>query len=183
VTLYTTPTAESPKAANWVRDSVVTDGMHGKRPADQVKMAAWSPDGKWLALTANWGQDFYHLWLVGVEDGVVTGRPQPIRKIQACEISWRFDSAELVFTERDNECEQAGTVKRADYRKPAEQTSIEIGGAADPTWAGGLSPEALAAAGDAAGGGADSADAGDGEDGNAPADAGDAGDSGEPVVG
>ena len=98
-----------------MRDAVVTDKMHGNRQGDEVKMAAWSPDGKWLALSANWGQDFFHLWLVGVEDGLVTGRPQPIRKIQACELAWRFDTGELVFTERDNACEQPGEVKRAAF--------------------------------------------------------------------
>ena len=78
-----------------------------------------------------------------------------------------------MFTERDNKCEQPGAVKRAAFQKPADQTTIEIAGASNPTWAGALPEEALAAAGAAAG------DAGQGADGAAPADEGTAPADGE----
>jgi hypothetical protein len=69
--------------------------------------AAISPDGKQLAVAANFGADFFRLYLTKPGDFALSAaRATPIR---ACKIAWRGDSKELVVQASGGGCNDDGS--------------------------------------------------------------------------
>jgi beta-lactam-binding protein with PASTA domain len=116
---YTSQTPESANAAAWTSAGFVTDGLHGAENAgEQVTMAAFSPNGKRLAVAANWGDGIFRVWLVPVSGSVIGSKATRLPRVRACELAWRPDSAELVVAWRDNSCDGTGQVIRVDVKNP-----------------------------------------------------------------
>ncbi len=116
---YTSQTPESANAAAWTSAGFVTDGLHGAENAgEQVTMAAFSPNGKRLAVAANWGDGIFRVWLVPVNGSVIGSTATRLPRVRACELAWRPDSAELVIAWRDNSCDGTGQVIRVDVKNP-----------------------------------------------------------------
>ena len=86
---------------DWVWQGLVTDKMHGTKPGEGILFAAFSPDGKTVALVANWGVQNTSLFKIftAAWAGGQLGTPTPVAPaIRACEVAWRSDSQELVVT-------------------------------------------------------------------------------------
>ena len=78
--LYTSATPNSPRAADWVDQGLITDTMHGDRPRDQVLSSAFSPDGTRLAFSANWKDGAFKLFTLPVNaDGTFAEEAEPCR--------------------------------------------------------------------------------------------------------
>jgi beta-lactam-binding protein with PASTA domain len=123
----------SPNASSWKSLGLVTAGLHGKRATDAVWSAAFRPDGKRLAISANWGSDFFHLFLLPVS-GTHIGKPLSLPRIESCELAWRPDGLELALVQRDATCAQFGTVVRVDVAHPGRRSVLTMLGAANPAW-------------------------------------------------
>jgi Tol biopolymer transport system component len=120
---YNAAQPNSGNAADWSRQGPITDRMHTPHKRDQVLSAAFSPDGTQLAFTANWRGPFT-LWLAPVKGGVVGQKAKPVTRIPACELAWRPDGRELVVSQRDASCDQAGRIARVDPANPGAQTTL-----------------------------------------------------------
>ena len=102
-------------------------------PTDAVWSAAFRPDGKRLAISANWGSGFFHLFLVPVS-GTHLGKALSLPRIQGCELSWRPDGQELALVQRDATCSQFGTIVRVEVAHPDERSVLTKLGAENPAW-------------------------------------------------
>ena len=123
----------SPNASSWKSLGLVTSKLHGKRATDAVWSAAFRPDGKRLAVSANWGSDFFHLFLLPVS-GTHIGKPVSLPRIESCELAWRPDGLELALVQRDATCSQFGTIVRVDVAHPGRRSVLTKLGAANPAW-------------------------------------------------
>lgn len=131
--LYTAKTPASPNAADWTDQGLITDSLHGTKRGEQVFYSAWTPDGKSIAFTANWGRDFAFLHVSPVKTGILEP-PKKFPDVRACEIAWRPDGLQLAFARRGATCDDVGEVVIVDPAKPKEQTVIRAGGG-NPAWA------------------------------------------------
>jgi Tol biopolymer transport system component len=131
--LMHTTQPSSPNASSWKSLGLVTAGLHAKRATDAVWSAAFRPDGKRLAVSANWGSDFFHLFLLPVS-GTHIGKPVSLPRIESCELAWRPDGLELALVQRDATCTQFGTIVRVDVAHPGRRSVLTKLGAANPTW-------------------------------------------------
>ena len=123
----------SPNASTWHSLGLVTKGLHGKRATDAVWSAAFRPDGKRLAVSANWGADYFHLFLLPVH-GTRIGKPVSLPRIESCELAWRPDGLELAIVQRDATCSQFGTIVRVEVAHPGRRSVLTKLGASNPAW-------------------------------------------------
>ena len=112
---------------------LVTRPFHGTRATDAVWSAAFRPDGQRLALSANWGSTYFHLFLLPVH-GAKLGKPISLPRIESCELAWRSDGEELANVQRDATCSQFGTIVRVDVAHPDRRSVLTKLGAANPAW-------------------------------------------------
>jgi beta-lactam-binding protein with PASTA domain len=131
--LMQTSHPSSPNASSWHSLGLVTRPLHGKRATDAVWSAAFRPDGKRLAVSANWGSDYFHLFLLPVH-GNALGKPVSLPRIESCEIAWRPDGLELAIVQRDATCSQFGTIVRVEVAHPDRRSVLTKLGAANPAW-------------------------------------------------
>jgi Tol biopolymer transport system component len=123
----------SPNASTWHSLGLVTQPFHGKRATDAVWSAAFRPDGKRLALSANWGSTYFHLFLLPVH-GAKLGKPVSLPRIESCELAWRSDGKELAIVQRDATCSQFGTIVRVEVAHPDRRSVLTKLGAENPAW-------------------------------------------------
>jgi hypothetical protein len=123
----------SPNASSWKSLGLATSKLHGSRATDAVWSAAFRPDGKRLAISANWGADFFHLFLVPVS-GSHLGKAVSVSRIESCELAWRPDGLELALVQRDATCTQFGTIVRVEVAHPGRRSVLTKLGAANPAW-------------------------------------------------
>jgi hypothetical protein len=101
---WRTQKAFSPNPDDWSAGHFVTDVTNQFKGAVD---AAISPDGKQLAVAANFGADFFRLYLTKPGDFALSAaRATPIR---ACKIAWRGDSKELVVQASGGGCNDDGS--------------------------------------------------------------------------
>jgi beta-lactam-binding protein with PASTA domain len=129
---YTSPRPSSPRPADWTDQGYATDSFHGQQAGEFVDTAAFSPDGKQLAFTANWETGFAHLFLAPFEGGAI-GKPKAVPDVRGCELAWRADGLELVVSDEGSSCDdELGQLVRVDPAKPTEQVAMRPGG--NPAW-------------------------------------------------
>jgi hypothetical protein len=135
--LYRSRRPHSARATDWEPVGLVTDDLHGRRPGDEVIMAAWSPDpdGPAVAFTANWNDRGPQLFIAPLSGDAELGRPRGYEKIEACEIAWRSDGAELVVAQRDETCNGPGSILRVDPEDPGMPAVLIPGDASNPVFA------------------------------------------------
>jgi beta-lactam-binding protein with PASTA domain len=131
--LLRTTHPSSPNASSWKSLGLVTSKLHGRRATDAVWSAAFRPDGKRLAVSANWGADYFHLFLLPVS-GTHVGKPVSLSRIESCEVAWRPDGLELALVQRDATCSQFGTIVRVEVAHPGRRSVLTKLGAANPAW-------------------------------------------------
>jgi PASTA domain/WD40-like Beta Propeller Repeat len=129
---YTSPRPSSGRPGDWTDTGYATDALHGQKDFENVVSAAYSPDGKLLAFTANWNSDFTHLFIAPVKDGVID-KPKSIPEVRGCELAWRADGLELAVAQRGASCtDQVSQIIRVDPAKPSEQFVLVSG--FNPAW-------------------------------------------------
>jgi beta-lactam-binding protein with PASTA domain len=111
VGLFTSAVANSPVVGNWNWRGAITDDMHGHKSGEGSLYAAWAPDGKTLAVSANWGTPFFHLELVPVKNDVPAGKAKAVPRVHSCDVSWRADALELVVQQSET-CDGASGIVR-----------------------------------------------------------------------
>jgi beta-lactam-binding protein with PASTA domain len=134
---YTTANPNSPNTQDWVWQGLVTDKMHGTKPGEGILFAAFAPDGKTVALVANWGVQNTSLFKIFTATwaGGQLGTPTPVAPaIRACEVAWRSDSQELVVTQADNCNSGQGAIVRVKLSDPGTVTTLRAAGGQNPTW-------------------------------------------------
>jgi Tol biopolymer transport system component len=135
--LFTSSVPFSGNPADWVKQGIVTDRMHGQRAGDRVFSSAFSPNGTQLAITANWGGS-PKVWFIPVQGGQL-GQATPVSLISACELAWRPDGGELAVSRRTGsvDCTGKGEIVRVDPGDPGDQIVLTSGlvNASDPVWA------------------------------------------------
>jgi beta-lactam-binding protein with PASTA domain len=100
--------AFSPNANDWSKGRIVTDmSRAGKGTLD----AAYSPDGKQLAVVTNVKSSFFRLWFAAPDD--IKLESAQATTIRACKVTWRGDSQEVIVVQADEGCgETSGTLVR-----------------------------------------------------------------------
>jgi beta-lactam-binding protein with PASTA domain len=134
---YTTASPSSPNTKDWVWQGLVTDKMHGTKPGEGILFAAFSPDGKTVALVANWAETNLSLFKIFTATwaGGQLGTPTAVTPaIRACEVAWRGDSGELAVTQSDNCSSGQGAIVRVKLSDPGTVTTLRAAGAQNPTW-------------------------------------------------
>jgi Tol biopolymer transport system component len=137
--LFVSPKANSVDANDWTASGLITDKMHSAdKPGESVNFAAFSPDGKQLAFSANFKTGGYHLFIAPVGEGykVDPAKARAFIRVNACEVSW-WPSGLLALGQRDLQtCSQAGQIVRADAKDPENSKPLtKIGsGAENPVW-------------------------------------------------
>ena len=103
VGLFTSATKNSAVPANWNWRGAITDGMHGHGPHEGALYASWAPDGKTLAVSANWGTPFFHLELVPMNSDLpkAGAKPVSVPRVHSCDVSWRPDGLVIVVQQSD----------------------------------------------------------------------------------
>ncbi len=130
---YASNAPSSGKPGDWTDQGYVTDALHGQRADDRVFFAVFSPDGKQLALSANWGAAAAQVMLAAVKGGTIA-KPRPVPNLRGCALAWRHDGLELAVAQAGAFCDDPGTpqIIRVDPKKPAEQNALHAGD--NPTW-------------------------------------------------
>jgi beta-lactam-binding protein with PASTA domain len=134
---YTTARPFSTSPRDWVWQGLITDKMHGTRPGEGVLFAAFSPDGKTVAIVANWGGSDLALFRIFIAtwSGGQLGTPKGVTPaIRACEVAWRSDSGELAITAADNCSTGNGSLERVSLTDPGTVTVLRASGAQNPVW-------------------------------------------------
>jgi hypothetical protein len=55
--------------------------MHGHKSGDAALYTTWAPDGKTLAISANWGTPFFHLELLPMKNDAAAGKPRAVLRV------------------------------------------------------------------------------------------------------
>ena len=134
---YTTARPFSTSPRDWVWQGLITDKMHGTRPGEGVLFAAFSPDGKTVAIVANWGGSDLALFRIftATWSGGQLGTPKGVTPaVRACEVAWRSDSGELAVTAADNCSTGSGSLERVSLSAPGTVTVLRASGAQNPVW-------------------------------------------------
>jgi beta-lactam-binding protein with PASTA domain len=126
--LYKSSKPFSANAADWGKGTVVTDA---RRPNVGALAGAFSPDGKRLAVAANFGGSF-QLYLTSADDlGLRRAKVVPV---SACQVTWQPDSAGLAIVQTPNCAADAhGTLVLVDPAHPDKTASVATIGA-HPAW-------------------------------------------------
>ncbi len=135
--LFTTTKPFSAKGAAWSPQQILTDSMHGKRAGELVLFAAFSPDGKQVALAANWGSRDPTVFSVFLAPWTPTGlgKAKPVNPtMRACDVAWRSDSKELAVTQMDDCGGRTGDIVRFDPANPSSQTTLLPNAGSNPAW-------------------------------------------------
>jgi hypothetical protein len=111
VGLFTSAVANSPVPGNWNWRGAISDDMHGHAAGEGSLYAAWAPDGKTLAVSANWGTPFFHLELLPVKNDLPAGKPASVPRVHSCDLSWRADGLELVVQQSET-CDGVSSIVR-----------------------------------------------------------------------
>ena len=125
----------SANKADWTDQGYATDSLHGQRVGDNVYYAAYSPDGKQLAFTANWGVPLTveYLLIAPIKDGQI-GKPKAFTSVRGCDLAWRPDGKQLAIVQRsDPFCQGEGQLALVDPKKPKELEILRPGDT--PAWA------------------------------------------------
>ena len=118
----------SATAADWGKSQPVSDMS---QPNKGALAAAFSPDGTWLAATANTGGSF-QLYLTTADD--LTLRRAKLVPVPSCQVTWQPDSAALVVTQNTNCTTDAhGALYRVDPSHPDKPVQLATIGA-NPAW-------------------------------------------------
>jgi beta-lactam-binding protein with PASTA domain len=119
----------STQASDWGQGTVVTNDAHLN---EGVIAGAFSPNGKQLALVANFGGSGFHLYLAPAgEFTLAHAKPLPVA---ACQVSWRSDGEELAVMQADSPCQEpTGNIVTISPADPSVETVI-ASGAAHPAW-------------------------------------------------
>jgi beta-lactam-binding protein with PASTA domain len=118
----------SPNEADWNKGKFVSDiDTAGKGVLD----AAFSPDGKQIALVSNIGSSSFRLWLAentGKADDflLTTAKATPTR---ACKVSWRSDSQVVIVVQGDALCgEEVSSLARVDVGSVRDERGLSAVG-------------------------------------------------------
>ena len=91
-----------PSSANWNWRGPITDGMHGHASGEGALYASWAPDGKTLAVSANWGTPFFHLELVPSRTTCPSRASRvSVPRVHSCDVSWRADGLVIVVQQSE----------------------------------------------------------------------------------
>jgi beta-lactam-binding protein with PASTA domain len=131
VGIFTSPHPNSARPADWNYRNVITDDMHGHKSGDAALYTTWAPDGKTLAISANWGTPFFHLELLPMKNDAVAGKPRAVLRVHSCDISYRPDGLELVFQQSDS-CDAVSSIFRVELAT-LELHPLQSG--VNPAWA------------------------------------------------
>jgi beta-lactam-binding protein with PASTA domain len=129
---YTTKKAFDPTPADWKKKGFVTDTSD---PRKGVIDAAVSPDGKTLAVIANFETPTFSLYLTKPNDWSLS-QAKLVPAGQVCKVNWRSDSQELVVTKASDCQPGSGTpfdVYRVNAKDPSRQKHV-ASGANDPVY-------------------------------------------------
>jgi beta-lactam-binding protein with PASTA domain len=129
---YTSSSPSSANASDWQFQGLVSEKLHTATPGASVWFAAWAPNGKRVAFSANWESGAYHLFTAAVLDDTI-GKPTPFVDVRACELAWRSDSRELAIVQSDADCSRAGVITRVDPTKPDKLVPVKSG-VENPAW-------------------------------------------------
>ncbi len=119
----------STQASNWGHGTLVTSDSHVN---EGVIAGVFSPNGKQLALIANFGGGGFHLYLAPADEFTLAqAKSLPVA---ACQVSWRSDGEELAVMQADSPCQDpTGNIVTISPANPAVETVIATG-AAHPAW-------------------------------------------------
>jgi beta-lactam-binding protein with PASTA domain len=121
---YTTKQPFSPDAKDWGKGKFVTDTSTTNKGVIDL---AISPDGKRMAVVANFERDVFQLFLGNPKDFLLTDAKAV--GVRACKVAWRSDNAELVVVQADEACAEAnGQLVRMPVDKPREQQQLGLSG-------------------------------------------------------
>jgi len=129
--LFTTTKPFSPNVSNWS-----AQGPAGPATGAAI-YSAFSPDGKQVAIAANWNAKDPSLVSLFLAPWTAAGLGSPKEvtpAIRACEVAWRSDGQELAVTQSPGCQSKTGDIVRLDPAKPSNQTPLGVGIGADPAW-------------------------------------------------
>jgi Tol biopolymer transport system component len=130
---YATTKPSSANKDDWTDQGYQTDSLHGQRAGDSVYYAAYSPDGKQLAFTANWGKTFSHLFIAPIKEGVI-GKPKEFVGVRGCDVAWRPDGRQIAIAQRGDDCgSDQPQLALVDPKDPKKLDILRPGGS--PSWA------------------------------------------------
>jgi beta-lactam-binding protein with PASTA domain len=111
---YASTQPDSANASDWTSQGVVANQLGGQ-PSEGVQFAAWAPNGKQVAIVANWNHPSVNsVFLSPVASGVL-GTPVDNPPISGCEVAWRPDSQELLVSQGQGGCANpSGEIVRVD---------------------------------------------------------------------
>jgi beta-lactam-binding protein with PASTA domain len=127
---FTSNVPFSTQASNWGHGALQTDASVAHQG---VFAAAFSPNGKQMALVSNVGQQDFFLYIV--PRGNFNPTPAQQLPVRACQVAWRPDSKELAVMQPAGLCAPtaSGAIVAVNPKDPrASQTLVTIG--AHPAW-------------------------------------------------
>jgi beta-lactam-binding protein with PASTA domain len=127
---FTSNVPFSTQGSDWGHGTLETDdsvAQHG------VFAAAFSPDGKKIALVSNVGATDFSLYIA--KAGNFTPQPADQLPVRACQISWRSDGQQLAVMQPNGLCtpNATGTIVAIDPANPRNPTTLATN-AAHPAW-------------------------------------------------
>lgn len=127
---FTSNVPFSTQASNWGHGALQTNASV---PGQGVFAAAFSPNGKQMALVSNAGQQDFFLYIV--PRGNFNPTPAQQLPVRACEVAWRPDGKQLAVMQPAGLCSPtaSGAIVAVDPKDArASQTLVTIG--AHPAW-------------------------------------------------
>jgi beta-lactam-binding protein with PASTA domain len=119
----------STQASNWGHGTLVTSDAHTN---EGVIAGVFSPNGKQLALIANFGGGGFHLYLAPADEFTLA-RAKAL-PVAACQVSWRSDGEELAVMQADSPCQDpTGNIVTISPSNPSVETVIATD-ASHPAW-------------------------------------------------